>query len=455
MRSLHGIILLLSVLIALLCQDEATAQTARGNELLRKLSQNFVSLDTMILGAGHQGSDMPTVRDVSRVDVVREGLQHLDSALSKRTVAQIGELMSETGLELTGQTYYRLDEGLGFDDEDAVSRYRGKVQAEVNWNFFKSSLYNRAGRVDELMIKEEIDRKRYMKEDLGLFVARQKESFRDFYDSQLRSILVHHIYNLSLLSDAQEYLLDNEQVSSDELMDILNEKAEAERLFVSAGGDGQSRGVTDLSTPVGAVVYVDTLALFNMIRKTQYDMNVLDLRMKYLDRQAANTSYWNELTLAPFLRYSYYARSGSGVSNSSNVDVGLSFRFPLSNGVHHKKKSIRAEQCLLEAEKERVEDKVLETARLIVNDIVRHNRSIQGELQRLRKQKDYIAMRVNAYNHSQGHYDMLARAKEYNKYFECWERLLAFQYSRDCLIADLQVFLTESSVLDYCHEIQL
>lgn len=360
-------------------------------------------------------------------------------------------MKSVTGLEFSGQGYYRPDENLGLDEDDAVSRYRGKIQVQVEWNILQSSLYKRKGRINELHIQEEIDRKRYLHDNLGLWVNKQKEISRLQYDSLLAGVLLHRIGNLSLLSAVQHYLLRKQQISSDELLDILNEKAEAERLLATI--DRKYVPATNLSHPKGVIVLVDTARLMAQVRATQYDLSTLELRMDYLEQRRKNTTYWGTTTLSPFIRYSYYTRSG--LPNSSNMDLGVSFRLPLSAESRRKRKTLQAEQDVLIAEKEAVSLKVVEDIQMIINDIERMNRSVAGEVQRLHQLKEYLAMRGEAYRNRIGGYSLPARLKEYNNYLNCWERLLSLAYQRDCLIADLQTFLTGTSVWLYCREVEL
>lgn len=137
------------------------------------------------------------------------------------------------------------------------------------------------------------------------------------------------------------------------------------------------------------------------------------------------------------------------------MDLGVSFRLPLSAESRRKRKTLQAEQDVLIAEKEAVSLKVVEDIQMIINDIERMNRSVAGEVQRLHQLKEYLAMRGEAYRNRIGGYSLPARLKEYNNYLNCWERLLSLAYQRDCLIADLQTFLTGTSVWLYCREVEL
>lgn len=437
------------IALCLIVSANITAQTTRGNAILKQFEQKFLILDSLILGSntGNKGN-IPFIPVRISGNIYNQSdsrLSSRDSALAARSTAKLKELSGETGLKFTGQTYYRLDEGLGFDDDDALSGYKGKLQAEVRWDFLKSALYNRKGKAEIVAIEEQLDKLKYRKEEAAIKNVGRKDLIQEQYDKALASVLLHHIDNLSMLCNAQEYLLSNENISSDMLLGILNEKAECERMLATLGNEVTTwQYATDLSAPQNSTIKVDTTALLAAIRQYSFDAKEIELRMKMLERQAGNTKYWNDATISPFMRYSLYMRSE--LPNSSNLDAGLAFTLPISTDAHRHKKTLQAERDLLEIEKSHVNDKVVMQVKLIVNEIERMNRSAEGELKRLKELKQYIAMRVNAYNHRRGGYNLMARAKEYNNYFVCWEKLLAYQYKRNCLITDLQLFLDKTSI---------
>lgn len=446
-----AVVPLLSVIL-FYCSVTTFAQTDKSKIILNRFEQNFEKLDSLILGHGKGYAAAARTAQVKATALFpkdnADAMKRADSALVARSYARLHELGGITGLQFSGQTYYRLDEGLGIDDEDAVSGYKGKVQAEVRWDFLHSGLYNRKGRAGEVALEEAIDRNRYRKENKTRTLKERKEAMLAIYEKALAGVLLHHTDNLKMLGNAQSYLLTNENISSDQLLLILNERAECERQLATLGiKPSECVRATDLSTPENVTLSIDTLRLFNEIRRTDLDLETLRLRMKLLEQREKNTKYWGTTSITPFVRYSYYVRND--MPNSSNVDAGVAFSLPLSNETARKRRTMKAERDLLEIEGEMLRDKSLKEVRLIVDDIERMNRAAEGELQRLKDIKSYIAMRVNAYNNRMGGYNLLARAKEYNNYFSCWEKMLEFQYRRNCLMADLQAFLTGTSLTKY------
>jgi len=427
------------------------ADAHESDMLFRQFEARFSLLDSIIRQP--QISVTDTENSLYGSVAVRSGFSGtlIDSLIDRKVAAQISAMKNVTGLTINGQVYGRLDDGFGLDEEDALSRYKWKIQAELRWNFLNSSVINRRGKANEIRIKGEIERLDYKRQDLGRLIAMQKEQFRIRYDSLLCGVLAHRIANLSLLSDAQSYLLMQGGISSDDLLDILNEKAEAERVMASISRSYPP--ANDLSNPSGIVVRVDTARLLSYIREYNTGTSTVALRRQLLDQQISNTTYWTTLNLSPFIRYSHYLRPD--LPASSNIDAGVSFIIPLSGEIAKKRNALRAERELVDLEKDRLTGRISEDIRFVMLDIGRMNRSIEGEVRRLAGLKGYLDMRRGAYDNRIGEYNYLSRMKEYNAYLLCCERLLSFSYQRDCLLASLQAYLPDVSILEFCVETEL
>lgn len=415
----------------------------KSKELLDRFDGRFQTLDSMIFATPEalapERDGMPA--DKQEAEALR------DSLIGEKTSAEIRALNSRTGLQLSGQIYYRPGgSASGNDADDALSRYNGKVQAELRWYFFQSSLFRREANANEVRIKGEIERVASAKERLGVLLARQREAFRQRHDSLLCGVLRHRVLNLELLGDANLYLLEHENISSDELLGILNEKAEAERMLASIPCDGKPCEAFPYASVL--LVEVDTARFMQEIRERHSDLALLQLNMELLEQRRQNTLYWNDFRLAPFVRYSYYTRPE--MSNSSNIDAGISFTVPLSAEAGKKRKAIEAERRVLALQRDAAESRIADEIRLILEDVERYNRLIAGEVKRAGELRSYIGMRTDAYRNRIGEYSRLARLKEYNAYLSCWESMLGYQYARNLRLADLQAFLADTPVADFC-----
>lgn len=412
--------------------------------LFQKFGEHFSLLDSLIFSVGNvtgvKEKSINLKNSLNSVDA------SVDSLLYAKVEKQMEAMKAETGLLISGQTYYRLDEGFGIDDEDALSRYTAKVQVELRWNFLSSSLINRRSRLNELEIKGELERVGLERERIGKLIETQKEYFQEEYDSLLAGVLKLRIANLQLLSDAQQYLVSDRSISTDELLKIMDEQAIAERLLVTIPKDYPL--AFQLVSPHGAEIRVDTARFMKHICDNDLSLYEADLQIKLLNEKEKSTNYWRTLNLSPFFRYSFYVRPEA--RNTANVDAGLAFQIPLSGEQPRKRKALRAERFQKTMEKESQVNLVTEKVHFLFNEIERANRGLAGELKRIEKMRDYMQLRKKNYLGHIGEYNFMSRIKEYNHYLTCWENFYTYQFKRDCCIAELQAFLSGQSVLDFC-----
>ena len=426
----------------------AYAQQDGSQRLFDTFEQRFVALDSLIFASADVDS---TVVDSQTVYfqhwwIAQDTTSVADSLITDLVDAEVRAMKHETGLALTGQTYYRLDEGLALDEDDAVSRYKAKVQVELRWNFLNSSLIHRQGRKQAIELQGDIERIEMDKANLARLLAENQEFYQQKYDSLLSGILQHRLMNLTLMNDAQMYLLEHGNISSDEMLDIINDKAEAERALMAMSETYPMSD--DLSHPSGLVVEIDSAGLLSYIREHHADLHLLQLQSELLAQQMENHSYWTKLNISPFIRYSYYFRTE--LANSANVDFGVNFNIPITGEAGKKRAAMDAKRMIIDKEKEETKKKIEENIRAILLDIERLNRVSTAELHRMQDLKRYLQIRSHAYLNRKGGYNIILRTKEYNTYLACWEKFLSYQYQRDCLLMTLQTYLTDTSIFDFC-----
>ena len=426
----------------------AYAQQDGSQRLFDTFEQRFVALDSLIFASADVDS---TVVDSQTVYfqhwwIAQDTTSVADSLITDLVDAEVRAMKHETGLALTGQTYYRLDEGLALDEDDAVSRYKAKVQVELRWNFLNSSLIHRQGRKQSIELQGDIERIEMDKANLARLLAENQEFYQQKYDSLLSGILQHRLMNLTLMNDAQMYLLEHGNISSDEMLDIINDKAEAERALMAMSETYPMSD--DLSHPSGLVVEIDSAGLLSYIREHHADLHLLQLQSELLAQQMENHSYWTKLNISPFIRYSYYFRTE--LANSANVDFGVNFNIPITGEAGKKRAAMDAKRMIIDKEKEETTKKIDENIRAILLDIERLNRVSTAELHRMQDLKRYLQIRSHAYLNRKGGYNIILRTKEYNTYLVCWEKFLSYQYQRDCLLMTLQTYLTDTSIFDFC-----
>lgn len=434
---------LVSMLINLMPFSSLWAQHS-DKELFEKFESHFALFDSLIFQV--HPIKVASILDWPADYTGKSINQHLDSLLHNKVEKQIKAMKAETGLLISGQTYYRLDEGFSIDDDDALSRYLAKVQMELRWNFLSSSLINRKSRVNEIQIKGELERVALERKKMNEQINRQKEFFREEYDSLLAGILQLRIKNLELLNNAQQYLVSDRSISTDELLKILDEQAIAERSLATIP---RNYPITEqLVRPQGGVIQLDTARLIRHIYKNDLLLHTNDLQVNLLQEQEKSTNYWRTLNLSPFFRYSYYLRPE--IRNSSNIDAGLAFQIPIASSEGKKRKVLKAERLQKTLEKEDIKKLISENVHILFEEIERSNRGLSGEMKRIEKMKEYIKMRKENYERHIGEYNFMSRIKEYNHYLTCWENFYSHQYKRDCCIAELQNYLFGHSIMDFC-----
>lgn len=439
----------LLVILFVICATTMTyAQPDGSQRLFDTFEQRFVALDSLIFASSDADSataDHPAVH-FQHWWIAQDSTSAADSLITNQVNAEVRAMKHETGLALTGQTYYRLDEGLALDEDDAVSRYKAKVQVELRWNFLNSSLIHRQGRKQAIELQGDIERIEMDKANLARLLAENQEFYQQKYDSLLSGILQHRLVNLTLMNDAQMYLLEHGNISSDEMLDIINDKAEAERALMAMSKTYPM--ANDLSHPSGLVVEIDSAGLLSYIREHHADLHLLQLQSELLTQQMKNHSYWTKLNISPFIRYSYYFRTD--LANSTNVDFGVNFNIPITGEAGKKRAAMDAKRMIIDKEKEETTKKIEENIRAILLDIERLNRVSTAELHRMQDLKRYLQIRSHAYLNRKGGYNIILRTKEYNTYLVCWEKFLSYQYQRDCLLMTLQTYLTDTSIFDFC-----
>ena len=439
---------LLVILIVICATTMTYAQPDGSQRLFDTFEQRFVALDSLIFVSSDADSataDHPAVH-FQHWWIAQDSTSAADSLITNQVNAEVRAMKHETGLALTGQTYYRLDEGLALDEDDAVSRYKANVQVELRWNFLNSSLIHRQGRQQAIELQGDIERIEMDKANLARLLAENQEFYQQKYDSLLSGILQHRLVNLTLMNDAQMYLLEHGNISSDEMLDIINDKAEAERALMAMSKTYPM--ANDLSHPSGLVVEIDSAGLLGYIREHHADLHLLQLQSELLAQQMENHSYWTKLNISPFIRYSYYFRTD--LANSTNVDFGVNFNIPITGEAGKKRAAMDAKRMIIDKEKEETTKKIEENIRAILLDIERLNRVSTAELNRMQDLKRYLQIRSHAYLNRKGGYNIILRTKEYNTYLVCWEKFLSYQYQRDCLLMTLQTYLTDTSIFYFC-----
>ncbi|MCH5238911.1 MAG: TolC family protein [Muribaculaceae bacterium] len=414
----------------------------KGPEILNRFQQRFHVMDSVLNDSQNDRFYFETFDSVFFEFRQAERIPEVDREVS----ARISEMKSHTGLEFRGQAYIRPGSGISYDPDDPLVAYNAKLQAEINWNIFNSSAYKRRSKAKAFEIQGELNQLNFVKTDIDEQILFQKQFIRYKYFSRLLSVINLHIENVRLLMESQLYLLEQGKISGEDLLKLINENTELERQLVSIQADS---AVIEMPAPqsMAYVSRIDTAGIFRSIKENNLELKKLGLRRELLGVQRNNTDYVQTMDLLPFVRYSYYNRPY--VNNTYNVDVGLSFRIPLSAEIRKKRRVYTAQQDVVDYEATLIESETTNGIFLVLHDLEIYNENIRGELGRMKSLREFIKMRTTSYYNVDGDYSRINRLMEYNAYLQAWERLLEYTYRRDIALLDLQSFLLTEPVSKY------
>jgi len=417
-------------------QAQIIAQNS-AEKLLSLYEGRFSLMDSLLFGKQEKnfsGFYKSTFTKPERID-------EIDAA----TDAKINAMKGKVGLEISGQAYYRPGKGIGYDPDDALSAYNMKGQGELQWHIFQSSLYKWANKIRELRLQGDIAQLDLEKQAIARTLVEQKLHTRSHYDAMMVELLQYHTDNLSLLTETQTYLLQGGKISSDDLLKLLSEKAEIDRQLIAIQSDTSIHRMRPTMKVVRVIV--DTTALLNHIRMYHHDLVKMDLQMELLDCRRAGIDYLQKMSVSPFVRYAWYHRPD--ISNSRNIDIGITFKIPLFTETMKERKALSAEKEVVKYQQKVLQEQFMRETNLLLLELNRYNESIRGEQERLSQLLDYMRMRNYGYENRVGEYNRLSKLMEYNACLSSWEKLLGYEYQRDCKLIDLQSFVMDCPLSDF------
>ncbi|MCH5223443.1 MAG: hypothetical protein J1E82_05325 [Muribaculaceae bacterium] len=441
-KYLSFIFITLISVFSLQAQRLTLPSTEQSADILQRFDWKFRMMDSIIFRA----SSTPyfsEILDTAKLEFNNiERVDEVDNAVK----AKVNLMKSQTGLEFTGQAYVRPGSGVSYDPDDPLVAYNAKLQAELRWDIFNSSIYKRGSKKKELLIEGELNQLNYVKDDLAEQLLYLKQYLNNQHYSRLLSVMTMHSENIDLLLETQVYLLENGKISGDDLLKLVNEKSELDRQLISLQIDS-IRPADYIPQAVAYICSIDTAGIMKSIRENNIEIKKLGLRHDLLSAKIRNTDYAQTMNIEPFVRYSYYNRKY--VNNTYNIDLGVSFRLPISKEVSKKRRVMEAEQDVLDYEQRILESETTNGIFLAFQELKMYNENIRGEYQRMKNLRDFLSMRTHSYSNVDGEYSRITRLQEYNAFLQAWERLLEYTYRRDCVLLNLQGYLLYSPVADY------
>ena len=433
--------IILGVVVLLLPGVPALAQTeqkVRGvktlsfqgldnDSILSAFSQRFVVLDSLMRRTV-EPEDRLTFAGLLRTDV-------LDSVFDEKEAYERKAFKRKHGLELTGQAYYRLDDQLGFDEDDQYSRYKAKFQGELGWNLFNSSFLQRKSQLRLIGLTNEAERLQEQKKLFSPLSDRAEDYITRQYDVLSAAVLHEQLLNNEVLQMAYLFILENDRAGNDKLLEANTEKMRIEHALAQTGTTAADAcGQIRIIRPV--LVSVDSTRLLAHLRDYHVELRESQVREEALDARIRLTNYAHSMRLTPFVRVSHYLRSTLG--SSTNVEVGARFTFPFYGDASAKRRALRTEQAITSLGRENLCETLTEQCRRLISQLDRLNVAIDAEQRHADLLRRFIALRTQAYLNSQNGYNHVARLEEYNEYLKSLERTYDLLRRRALCLLDLQ-----------------
>jgi hypothetical protein len=416
----------------------------KNKEVLKHFNERFDELEHLFGNAKVIKSPYAAARDMSDYNTI------LDSLYKSRNTEDVKSLLQNTGLEVTGQVYGRLDNSFHISDEDDVSSYKAKAQAEIGWDFINSKFYQKNAKTNQIFYGNEVDRlQQYKKQNENIFDDRL-DKITEIYNYYLAVVMSHRLKNLDILNEASQLMLEQDRIASDETMEVMNEKIDLEyQLSQTYGPENLDKQPLYIMKPT--ILVVDTLALMN-IANDNMSSKIITANQKVLENRKLLTNYLSTTRLTPFFRVSSYWTSKDRLSN--NLDLGVRFTIPLWNQTKPKQQSLDTQSALLELQRTTDNQQLRSICVQQLALINKMNQSVNVEAMHIRQIKKYVAMRKNAYLKNANGYNYISRMEEYNQLLKAMERLCHLMLNRQVALINIEKALG-SDITPLTREIDL
>lgn len=367
-------------------------------------------------------------------DALSDSLYHVKAGLDMLALER------NTGLELTGQVYGRLDRKvtnfLSTDDDDPVSVYKAKVQAEVGWNWINSKFYHRRYKERDIRLSADIARARQRLDDGRADMDAWADTLEQHWNHVIAGVMLCHVRNLDVLNEAYQMMLEQDRITSSQLLDVMNEKMQLEFQLAQFYAKDSVAPREALVWLEPEAIAIDTVSLRQQVTAANPQNQLNELKIAQLDNSAKLLGYTATMRLTPFARWSTYLTSQRKISN--NVDFGVRFTFPLWNATKRQRESLAVQKDILRDENRGYTDNVMTHCRMNIDAVRRLNQAIAVEYRHLTQLKKYLAMRQQTYAKNQGRYSYIDRLLEYNQYLKSMERLYTQMKERSLSLIQIQ-----------------
>lgn len=409
-------------------------ENLKNENVLKHFKNRFAQLDTLL---NHPIWVKSPVINLGLNSQHTADIRNTDSLYWSKTAHEQLAIARHHGLEVTGQVYARPDAYFDADNdnEDQVSKYKAKTQAELGWNIINSKFYQGKEKKAKVALANELSRLQSKKRLTADIYEKAAEELTEQYNFYIGTIIAHRLDNLDIMNEAYQYMLEKDKISNDKMLKVMNEKLAAEYDISILCSD------RDISNkPIYRIrptrILVDTTALWHHIDEESIDARIVMVKEQIADNDSKLANYLSTTRVTPFARWSSYWQSNNKISN--NADIGVRFTIPIYNENPRKRKALETEKEIIRSSRSTDVKEIKQSVGILLKRIENLNQAIATEAFHIEQTGKYIDMRRFAYKNQKQGYNYLMRMDEYTGFLESMERMYKLMLNRGLAIINIE-----------------
>lgn len=409
-------------------------ENLKNENVLKHFKNRFAQLDTLL---NHPIWVKSPVINLGLNSQHTADIRNTDSLYWSKTAHEQLAIARHNGLEVTGQVYARPDADFDADNdnEDQVSKYKAKTQAELGWNIINSKFYQGKEKKAKVALANELSRLQSKKRMTADIYEKAAEELTEQYNFYIGTIIAHRLDNLDIMNEAYQYMLEKDRISNDKMLKVMNEKlaAEYDISILCSNRDISNKPIYRMKP---TQILVDTTALWHHIDEESIDARIVMIKEQIADNDSKLANYLSTTRITPFARWSSYWQSNNKISN--NGDIGVRFTIPIYNENPRKRKALETEKEIIRSSRSTDVKEIKQSVGILLKRIENLNQAIATEAFHIEQTGKYIDMRRFAYKNQKQGYNYLMRMDEYTGFLESMERMYKLMLNRGLAIINIE-----------------
>ena len=409
-------------------------ENLKNENVLKHFKNRFAQLDTLL---NHPIWVQSPVINLGLNSQHTADIRNTDSLYWAKTAHEQLAIARHHGLEVTGQVYARPDAYFDADNdnEDQVSKYKVKTQAELGWNIINSKFYQGKEKKAKVALANELSRLQSKKRMTADIYEKAAEELTEQYNFYIGTIIAHRLDNLDIMNEAYQFMLEKDRISNDKMLKVMNEKlaAEYDISILCSDRDISNKPIYRMKP---TRIVVDTTALWRHIDQESIDARIVMVKEQIADNDSKLANYLSTTRITPFARWSSYWQSNNKISN--NGDIGVRFTIPIYNENPRKRKALETEKEIIRSSRSTDVKEIKQSVGILLKRIENLNQAIATEAFHIEQTGKYIDMRRFAYKNQKQGYNYLMRMDEYTGFLESMERMYKLMLNRGLAIINIE-----------------